>query len=299
MQLHIADRVKRAMESGQALVALETTVITHGMDFPDNLETALAMESAVREAGACPATLGIVAGRLTVGLTESDIERFARAPKDSIAKCSRRDLPAILAAGADGSVTVAGTVMLARAAGIDVVATGGIGGVHRGHPFDVSADLTELARSAVTVVCAGAKSILDLPLTLEVLETQGVPVVGYGTDTLPAFYCSDSGLPLPHRVDGIDAAAKLLRAWRTLDGGNGMLLTVPVPAADALDPAEAERVIANAAQAADAAGITGSAVTPFVLQRVVEETDGRALRANKALLINNAKIAAQMAAAAA
>ncbi len=296
--MHIATPVREAFAPGQPVVALETTLITHGMAYPDNLEIAHAMEAAIAAEGACPATLGIVAGNVTVGLSPGEIERFATAAPGSVAKCSRRDLPAIIARGVDGALTVAGTMMVAAAAGIRVLATGGIGGVHRGHPFDVSADLLELGRSPVAVVCAGAKSILDLKLTLEVLETQGVPVVGLGTGTLPAFFSADSGLALPASAPTIEAAAAMLATWADLDAGNGMVIAVPVPAADALPTDEAERAIETAVAEADARGISGGKVTPFVLKRVAELTGGRSVAANKALLVNNARTAARLAVAA-
>lgn len=298
MKLEFGDAVRQALREGRPIVALETTVVTHGMQAPHNIDTALAMESAISEEGACPATIGICGGRIKVGMSADDIRRFGDAEANSIAKCSRRDLPAIVARGADGSLTVAGTVLVAHAAGIDLVATGGIGGVHRQHPFDVSADLRELGRTPVTVVCAGAKSILDLPRTLEVLETEGVPVVGLGTRTLPAFFSRDSGLPVPHSVDDVAGAAALYRSWRDIAAGNGLLLTVPVPEADALPSAEADAAIEQAIRDADAAGISGSDATPYLLARVVELTSGRSLAANESLLINNARVAAQIAVAA-
>ena len=293
MQLDIAPNVKQALDKGHPVVALETTVITHGMDFPDNVEIALAMEGAIRDEGAQPATIGIIRGRITVGLTAEQIEAFGTA--HGIAKCSRRDLPVVISAGQDGSLTVAGTMMAAHAAGIWMLATGGIGGVHRGHPFDVSADLMELGRTPVAVVCAGAKSILDLPRTLEVLETQGVPVIGLGTRNLPAFYVADSGLELPARVENIDDAVDVLRAWRQLEAGNGILITVPVPEKSALDRNEVSAAIDEAVREADEQAVFGNQLTPFLLKRVVELTDGRALAANKALLLNNAETAAVLA----
>lgn len=295
MQLKVSPEVRDALHTRRPVVALETTVVTHGLDYPDNVQTALAMERTIRQHGACPATLGIVRGEITVGLSAEQIEVFASAPRDSVAKCSRRDLPAVLARRTDGSLTVAGTIMVAHAAGIDLFATGGIGGVHRGHPFDVSADLLELGRSPVAGVCAGAKSILDLPLTLEILETQGVPVVGIGTGNLPAFYAADSGLPLPVHAETLRESADILNAWRKLAAGNGILFTVPVPDDCALSFDEAELVIRQAVREADHAGIAGNRVTPFILSRVMELTGGRALAANKALLINNARTAALLA----
>lgn len=295
MQLDIATDVADALAAGVPVVALETTVITHGMAFPHNVETALAMEDAIRAEQACPATLGIVDGRVVVGMSSSQIETFGRADPDTVAKCSRRDLPAVIAARSNGSLTVAGTIAVADAAAIRIFATGGIGGVHRGHPQDVSADIYQLARTPIAGVCAGAKSILDLPLTLEVLESQGVTVLGLGTANLPAFFTRDSGLPLPYSVDTLDEAADVLRAWRDLEADSGLLVTVPVPAESALDPAEAERAVTRAVRDADEQGIGGNKLTPYILRRVVELTRGRSLGANKALLLNNARTAALLA----
>lgn len=293
--LQFGDHVLKAKMSGQPVVALETTVVTHGMDYPHNIDTALAMEQAVRDAGACPASLGIVNGQPIIGMSEEQLRTFAKSPRGSIAKCSRRDFPALIGLSKSGSLTVAGTMILAAAASIDVFATGGIGGVHRGHPFDVSADLLELGKTPVTVVCAGAKSILDLPLTMEVLETQGVPVIGFDCTNLPAFYTRDSGIAVPHSVANVQEAAEILTAWRKLLGDNGLLFTVPVPEDAALTNDEMEKVIDNAIKAADADGVHGAAVTPYVLGKVVELTNGRSLKANIALLINNAKIAGEIA----
>jgi pseudouridine-5'-phosphate glycosidase len=265
------------------------------MAYPHNVEIALAMEDAIRSERACPATIGVVDGRITVGMSAGQIEMFGAAARDSIMKCSRRDLPVAVAGSRHGSTTVAATVALADAAGIRIFATGGIGGVHRGHPHDVSADIYQLGRTQVAGVCAGAKSILDLKLTLEVLESQGVTVLGLGTANLPAFFTRDSGLKLPYSVDSADEAADMLRAWRDLDSDSGILITVPVPADSALNPAEAEYAIEQAVRDADEYGVSGSRLTPYILQRVVELTDGRSLEANKALLLNNATIAAQLA----
>ena len=295
MQLAIAQKVKEAFSAKMPVVALETTMITHGMDYPDNLETALAMEDAISREGVCPATLGVIEGSIIAGLSKDQIEKFAKATRGSVVKCSRRDLPGVIGLGKDASLTVAGTAMVAHAAGISVVATGGIGGVHRNHPFDVSADLAELGNTPVAVVCAGAKSILDLPLTLEVLETQGVPVVGVGTRTLPAFYAADSGLELPVSVETLSEAASVLAAWANLNVANGILFVVPVPAESALGYEQAESAISQAVKEADDQRVSGNLVTPFVLRRVVELTAGRSLAANKALLLNNARTAAIIA----
>jgi pseudouridine-5'-phosphate glycosidase len=277
------------------VVALESTLITHGLPRPKNLEVARAMEAAVREAGAVPATTALLGGQITVGLTDEQLGYLARV--ENVRKCSRRDLSIAVGRGEDGATTVAGTTMAAHMAGIRVFATGGIGGVHRGHPFDVSADLLELGRTPVTVVCAGAKAILDLPLTLEVLETQGVPVIGYGTDEFPAFYSRSSGLPVDVRCDTPDAVAAIVRARDALELAGGTLVTVPVPPEDELPAAEAEGAILTAVAEAEAQGITGKEATPFLLARVAELTGEASLRANVALLLNNARVASGIAAA--
>jgi len=289
--------VEAALAEGRPVVALESTLITHGLAYPTNLEVARAMEGTVREEGAVPATIAILGGKITVGLADDELEYLGRRPRQAVRKCSRRDLPIAVGRGEDAATTVAGTMVVAHKAGIEVFATGGIGGVHRGHPFDVSADLIELGRTPVTVVCSGAKSILDLPLTLEVLETQGVPVVGYGTDTLPAFYSRSSGLPVDVRVEGAEDVAAIVRARRALGLAHATLVTVPVPIEEALPREEAEAAIEEAIRQADAAGIAGKAVTPFVLARVAELTAGRSQRANVALLVNNARVAARIACA--
>ena len=291
--LHVQPEVAEALQTGQPVVALESTLITHGLPYPDNLTTARAIESAVREAGAIPATIAILRGQITVGLDDAQLEYLATA-KD-VRKCSRRDLGIAVAQKLDGATTVAGTMIVAAMAGIGVFATGGIGGVHRGHPFDISADLEELSRTPVAVVCAGAKSLLDLPLTLEQLETRGVPVIGYGTDELPAFYSRASGLPIDVRADTPEQAAAIVRARRALSLDGGELIAVPVPAEDELPRAEAEAAIAQATQLADESGVSGAAVTPFVLAKIAELTQGRSKRANVALLLNNARVAALIA----
>jgi pseudouridine-5'-phosphate glycosidase len=285
--------VAEALANGQAVVALESTLITHGLAYPDNLATARAIQAAAREAGAVPATIAILHGQLTVGLDDAQLEYLATAK--NVRKCSRRDLGIVVAQELDGATTVAGTMMVAAMAGIGVFATGGIGGVHRGHPFDISADLEELSQTPVTVVCAGAKSLLDLPLTVEQLETRGVPVIGYGTDELPAFYSRSSGLPVDARADTPEQVAAIVRARRALGIQGGELVAVPVPAADELSHAEAEAAIAQAIQLADESGVTGAAVTPFILAKIAELTNGRSKRANVALLLNNARVAAHIA----
>ena len=284
------------MLEARPVVALESTVITHGLPYPQNLQTALNMEAAVRRGGAVPATIAILSGRIHIGLTATQLEYLSRRPAGTVRKCSRRDLPLVVGLGEDGATTVAGTMILAHMAGIPIFATGGIGGVHRGHPFDVSADLLELGRTPIAVVCSGAKSILDLPLTCEVLETQGVPIVGYGTDTLPAFFSRSSGLPVTVRVETAAQVSQIIKAQEELQLQSGLLITVPVPESAALDSAEIEQAIARATREADEAGIHGPAATPWLLSRLVELTDGRTMQANTALLANNGLVAGQIAA---
>lgn len=293
--LYLHPEVKEALAARRPVVALESTVITHGLPYPDNVQTAQMMEAAVREGGAVPATVAILQGQLYVGLTAGQLEYLGTAT--NVRKCSRRDLPLALARGEDGATTVAGTMIVAHLAGIELFATGGIGGVHRGHPFDVSADLTELGRTPVTVVCSGAKSILDLPLTREVLETNGVAVIGYQTNEMPAFFSQRSGLGVDVRLDSPAEVAAVIQARRRLSLQSGLLVTVPVPAEDAFDEAEAEAAIAQATGEADEQGIHGPAATPWLLRRVVELTEGRSLRANVALLGNNGRVAGLIAAA--
>jgi pseudouridine-5'-phosphate glycosidase len=292
-KLTIAPAVEAALTDHRAVVALESTLITHGLPYPANVETALAMENAVRAEGAIPATIAILKGEITVGLSVDQIEALAKAR--NVRKCSRRDLAIAVGLREDGATTVAGTMIVAHMAGIRVFATGGIGGVHRGHPFDVSADLLELGRTPVAVVCAGAKAILDLPLTLEVLETQGVPVIGVGTDTLPAFYSRSSGLPLDTCVETPQQAAQIIAAAERLGMRHGFLFTVPVPADDELPQHIAEAAIEQATQEAEIEGIHGKAVTPYLLARVAKLTQGESRRANTSLLVNNARVAAQIA----
>lgn len=292
--IHIPPHIRDALAAGQPVVALESTVISHGLPYPQNLDLARAMEDEVRAGGAIPATIGVVRGAPTVGMGAADIERFARA--SDVLKLSRRDIAYAVAARRDGATTVAATMALAAQAGVVVFATGGIGGVHRGAhaSWDISADLTELARTPVLVVCAGAKAILDLPATLEYLETAGVPVLGLGTDAFPAFYSADSGLLVPARVESAAHAAEVWRAHREF-GVGGMLLAVPPPAEVALPAARVEAAIARALDRAEAAGVRGQAVTPFLLGAVAEETEGESMRANIALLRQNARVAAQIA----
>lgn len=290
--------VAAALERQGPVVALETTVIAHGLPYPLNRDTARALEAAVRAAGAVPATLGVVEGRIKIGLDEDQIEHFAR-NDGSCRKLSRRDIPVVLAERGDGATTVAGTMILASLVGIPIMATGGIGGVHRGAEttMDISADLTELARSPVAVVCAGAKAVLDLEKTLEYLETQGVPVVGYGTDRLPAFYVRETRHELEARVDTPEAAAALIDAKRRLELAGGLVIANPIPHEHALDADFAERAIAAALAEAEARGIAGKDVTPFLLSRMEKLTEGKSVAANAALIRNNAGVAARIAVA--
>jgi pseudouridine-5'-phosphate glycosidase len=295
--LHFNAEVAQALLEQRPVVALESTLVTHGLPHPVNVETALAMEAAIRTSGAVPATIAVLGGKITVGLGRDDLARLGARPAGTVRKCSRRDLPIAVARGEDGATTVAGTMIVAHLAGIRMFATGGIGGVHRGAPFDVSADLLELGRTPVAVVCSGAKSILDLPLTLEVLETQGVPIIGFGTDTLPAFYARSSGLPIDVRVDSATEAAGIIAAAGRLGAQHGLLVTVPVPEKDALPAERVEAAIQQATAEAAVQGVHGKRVTPFVLARVAELTGGESRRANIALLVNNARVAGEIAVA--
>jgi pseudouridine-5'-phosphate glycosidase len=292
--VYIPAPIRATLASGQPVVALESTVISHGLPYPHNLDLARAMEGEVRDQHAEPATVGVVAGVPTVGMSDADIERFAMA--QGILKLSRRDIGYAVALERDGATTVAATMALAALAGVQVFATGGIGGVHRGahETWDISADLTELARTPVLVVCAGAKAILDLPATIEYLETAGVPVLGLSTDEFPAFYSASSGLPVA-RVETVSEVANIWRAHRALGGGSGMLLAVPPPTEVALPPAEVESAITRALAKARAAGVRGQAVTPFLLAAVAEETHGESMRTNIALLRQNARVATRVA----
>jgi pseudouridine-5'-phosphate glycosidase len=293
--LHISEPVRAALDGGEPVVALESTVISHGLPYPVNLETAQRMEEIVREAGAVPATVGVMNGVLTVGLSEAQIELLATA--QDIRKASLRDLAILAAHRQHGATTVAATALAAHRAGIRVFATGGTGGVHRGDVGDVSADLPAIASLPVAVVSAGAKAILDLPRTREWLETHGVPVLGYQTDEWPAFYSVSSGLPVDERVDTPLEAAKVLRAAWEMDLPVGVLIGVPPPAEVALPAEELEAAIGEALKAARTQAVTGKALTPFLLARVSELTKGRSLTVNVALLERNARVAAQISAA--
>ena len=293
MTIRLMKDVAVALAEGAPVVALESALITHGFAPPANLDIARQMQAAVREEGALAATVAVLKGEARVGLTGDELARLA---SDRAAlKVSLRDLPAMLAQGASGGTTVAATMHLAHRAGVRVFATGGIGGVHRGHPEDVSADLPALASIPIIVVCAGAKAILDLPRTLEYLETHGVPVIGYGTEEFPAFYSHHSGLEVDTRVETPEEVAQMAQARAELGLSAALLVCVPVPEADGLPAGEAEMAIAQAVGEADAAGVSGKALTPFLLARLVELTGGQARRANEALLLNNARVAAGIA----
>lgn len=293
--LTLGPEVEAALEAGDPVVALESAVISHGLPRPHNVEAARRVEAAVREEGATPATVGIVGGRIVVGLNDDQIRTLAL--DEDVMKISRRDVPLAIAHRAHGGTTVAGTMIAAFLAGIRVFSTGGIGGVHRGDADDVSADLPELAMTSIAVVCAGAKAILDLPRTREYLETAGVPVLGYGTDELPAFYTASSGLPVDARVDSPEEVASVLRVKWDLGLEGGVLIVVPPPEEAALPPDEVEAAATAAQRAADAAGITGRDLTPFMLAEIAALTGGRSLDANLALLERNARVGARIAAA--
>ena len=296
LPLKVNSEVKAALQDKGPVVALESTLITHGLPYPLNVETALSMEDAVRAAAAVPATFAILQGVISVGISVAEIVALAQSPAGTTRKCSRRDLPIAVALRQNGATTVAGTMIIADMVGIKVFATGGIGGVHRGQPNDVSADLSEFGRTPVAVVSSGAKSILDLPLTLEVLETYGVPVLGYKTDVLPAFYSARTDLPIDQRIDSPAQAAKIIRAAETLGARHGILIAVPVPDGKELPADIAEAAIVQATEEAEKSDIGGKDITPFVLARVSELTDGASMRANIELLINNARVAGEIAA---
>lgn len=293
--MDIAPEVQAALDAKAPVVALESTIITHGMPWPQNLQTAQAVEAAVRAGGAVPATMAVIEGRLCIGLPPERLEALAQA--EGVAKLSRADLAACIATGGTGATTVASTMIAARMAGIEVFATGGIGGVHRGaeESFDISADLSELAQTPVTVVAAGAKAILDLPKTLEVLETGGVPVIAFGQDDFPAFWSRSSGLAAPLRMDDAAAIARAHRIRAALALPGGQLVANPVPAGDEIPREEIAPIVERALTEAEAQGIAGKAVTPYLLGRIFELTEGRSLATNIALVLNNARLAAGIA----
>ena len=295
--LEISPEVQAALAAGKPVVALESTIISHGMPYPQNVETALNVERIIRENGAVPATIAIIGGKLKAGLSRDEIEYLGKKGY-AVTKASRRDLPVLVARGEDGATTVATTMIIAAMAGIRVFATGGIGGVHRGAEvtMDISADLEELAQTPVLVVCAGAKSILDLGLTLEYLETKGVPVIGYGTEELPAFYTRQSGFGVDYRLDTPDEVAAAFRAKLDMDLKGGMLVTNPIPEAYSMDPEVINRAIDEAVAEANAQGIKGKQTTPFLLAKIKDITGGDSLASNIRLVYNNAALAAQVAA---
>jgi pseudouridine-5'-phosphate glycosidase len=294
--IDITSDVATALTGGRAVVALESTIVTHGMDFPANLEIARDCEATVRATGAIPATIAIIEGRLRVGLAATELEALAMGGQNA-SKASRRDIAALVATGGTAGTTVAVTMQIAAAAGIRVFATGGIGGVHRGagESFDISADLTAFADTPVAVVCSGAKSILDIGKTLEVLETNGVPVIGYRTDRFPAFYARESEFELDHRLETARDVALVIDAQRRLGLKSGLVIANPVPEESALDSGEIEAEIFAALQDAQKAGVRGKSVTPFLLSRVVARSGGRSLAANKALIHSNAALAGEIA----
>ena len=296
--LDVAPDVADALAEDRPVVALDSTIISHGMPYPRNVETALSVQRAVRGNGAAPATIAVLGGKLKVGLTEDDIAKLGKSG-ENVVKTSRRDLPFVVSAKADGATTVAATMIIAAMAGIRVFATGGIGGVHRGaeETMDISADLDELARTNVAVVCAGIKSVLDIGRTLEYLETRGVPVIGYRTDELPAFYTRSSGYPVDHRADAAAEVAEIIRTkWNMrLDGG--LVIANPIPEEHALHNEEVDAVIESAIDEMNRRGITGKDTTPFLLARIASETGGRSLDSNIELVLNNARLAAEVAAA--
>lgn len=294
----LSREVNAAAQSGRAVVALESTIITHGMPYPRNAETALAVEAEVRQAGAIPATIAILGGRLKVGLSAEEIQTLAKRGPE-VTKCSRRDLSVLVARRMDGATTVAATMIVAAMAGIPVFATGGIGGVHRGgeQSLDISADLDELSRTNVAVVCSGVKSILDIPRTLEYLETKGVAVIGYKTDTLPAFYTRSSGLSVDYRCDSAAEVAATLRTKNELEIDGGTLIAVPVPHEHALENAAIDAVIDAAIIEMNEKNVSGKEATPFLLAKIAERTDGKSLVANIQLILNNARVASQIAVA--
>lgn len=293
--LRINPQVKLAIENHQPIVALESTIISHGMPYPENVKTALEVEEVIRKAGAIPATIGIIDGVAVVGMNKEEIEEFGK--RQGIVKVSRRDFPYVIAHKLWGATTVAATMMVAKRAGIEVFVTGGIGGVHRHGEttFDISADLEELAKTEVTVICAGAKAILDLGLTLEYLETHGVPVYGYKTNILPAFYTRTSPFKVDVAIDSPSEMAAIIYAKRINNLAGGILLTNPVPEAYSMDPNQIETAIQKALDEADKHKIKGKDTTPFLLKKIVEITGGQSLEANIALIKNNAKLGAEVA----
>ena len=296
--IKLSPKVEAALKAGKPVIALESTIISHGMPYPQNVETALKCEAAARECGAEPATIAVIGGKLCAGLTEEEIDYLGR-EGTKVTKASRRDLPVLVAKKADGATTVAATMIIAALAGIKIFATGGIGGVHRGAEttMDISADLEEMAQTPVAVVCAGAKSILDLGLTLEYLETKGVPVLGYGTKELPAFYTRESGFNVDYKVDSPEEIASFITAQREMDYPGGMLIANPIPEEYAMPKETIDAAINQALKEAEEQGVKGKETTPFLLARVCELTGGESLASNIQLVLNNVRLAAKIAAA--
>jgi len=295
--LDVKEEVRLALENNQPVVALESTIISHGMPYPQNVEMAKKVEAIIRSEGAVPATIAIMDGKIKIGLTDEDLEVFAKSKE--VAKVSRRDFASIIAKKTLGATTVASTMMCAEMAGIKFFVTGGIGGVHRGYEqtLDVSADLEELAQTNVNVICAGAKAILDLPRTMEFLETKGVPVVGYQTEVLPAFYTRTSNIKLPLSVQSVDELAAMIHVKEDLSLKGGVLVANPIPEEDSLDEAYINQIIDQAIEQSFKDGISGKDTTPYLLKTIVEQTKGKSLEANLALVYNNAKVGAKLAVA--
>ena len=293
--MKINPEVKKALEENRPVIALESTIISHGMPYPKNVETALKVEQTIREHGAVPATIGIIDGEPIIGMTPDEIEQFGK--RKGVLKVSRRDLPVVYAKKLWGATTVATTMILANQAGIEIFVTGGIGGVHRGatETMDISADLQELAKTNVTVVCAGAKAILDLPLTLEYLETMGVPVLGFKTEELPAFYNSHSGLKVDYKVESAEEMAKIIKAKRDNGLVGGILLTNPIPEQYEMDKAVIDKAIATALDSMEKEGIKGKECTPYLLKTITELTGGDSLESNIKLVLNNAAVGSEVA----
>ena len=295
LKIQLSSEVEAGKKLGQPIVALETTIVSHGMPYPDNLNTALEVENIIREEGAIPATIGVVGGKIKIGMSKQEIELFAKS--SDVTKVSRRDIPIVMSNNANGATTVAGTILLAKLAGIDVMATGGIGGVHRDaeNTFDISADLQELSKTDVTVVCAGPKSILDIGLTLEYLETMGVPIIGYNTNLLPTFYCHESKFEVDFNYTKPSEIAKVMLNQKHLSLKGGMLICNPIPKEFSIDSTIIENSINSSMEIAKKNNVKGKDLTPFLLQNITSLTEGETLKSNIKLMFNNAKLAAKIA----
>ena len=295
LKIQLSSEVEAGKKLGQPIVALETTIVSHGMPYPDNLNTALEVENIIREEGAIPATIGVVGGKIKIGMSKQEIELFAKS--SDVTKVSRRDIPIVMSNNANGATTVAGTILLSKLAGINVMATGGIGGVHRDaeNTFDISADLQELSKTDVTVVCAGPKSILDIGLTLEYLETMGVPIIGYNTNLLPTFYCHESKFEVDFNYTKPSEIAKVMLNQKHLSLKGGMLVCNPIPKEFSIDSTIIENSINSSMEIAKKNNVTGKDLTPFLLQNITSLTEGETLKSNIKLMFNNAKLAAKIA----